>query len=90
VSGGSPFLSAGSPNVVNGAGSVCDQKTSKFFVLCGGISGRTHGYKGSLLKGKGNTKGSLVGRWWSLLAESASLSQVLLKFTLIYGKGGTR
>jgi hypothetical protein len=36
--------------IVNGAGSVCDQKTSKFFVLHGRVHGRTHGCKGSLLK----------------------------------------
>jgi hypothetical protein len=34
----------------NGTGAVCDQKTSKFFVLSGRIYGRTCGCKGSLLK----------------------------------------
>jgi hypothetical protein len=29
---------------------VCDQKSTNFFVLCGRIHGRTHGYKWSLLK----------------------------------------
>jgi hypothetical protein len=36
----------------------CDQKTSKFFVLCRRIHGRKHGYIWSLLK---ITKGSMVG-----------------------------
>jgi hypothetical protein len=32
------------------AGSVCDQRTSKFFVPCGRIYGSTRGYKWNLLK----------------------------------------
>jgi hypothetical protein len=41
------------------------------------------------MSGKGNTKGSMVGAGgdcWQ--TEQASLSQVLLKLSLIYGKGG--
>jgi hypothetical protein len=49
-SGGSPFLLAGFATFVNGGSVVCDQKTSKFLVPNGRIHGRTHGYKGSLLK----------------------------------------
>jgi hypothetical protein len=37
---------------MNGAGAVCDQKTSKSFVPHGRIHGRTHGCKGRLLKVK--------------------------------------
>jgi hypothetical protein len=43
---------------VNGAGSVCDQKTSKFFVPWGRIQGRTRGCKWNLLNiRKGKHKG---------------------------------
>jgi hypothetical protein len=35
---------------VNSAGSVCDQKSSKVFVLWGRIHGRTCGYKWDLVK----------------------------------------
>jgi hypothetical protein len=50
------------PKVVNGAGSVCDQKTSEFFVPSGRIHGRTCGCKWSLLKVReGTTKGSMMG-----------------------------
>jgi hypothetical protein len=35
---------------VNSACAVCDQETSKFFVLCERIHGGTHGCKWSLLK----------------------------------------
>jgi hypothetical protein len=37
-------------NYVKGAGAVCDQTTSKFFVLHERIHGRTCGCKWSLLK----------------------------------------
>jgi hypothetical protein len=74
---------------VNGVGSVCDQKTSKFFVPSGRIHGRIHECKGSLLKVRDrNTKGA-----WQTQVESggrAFLLQVLLKPMLTYGKRGTR
>jgi hypothetical protein len=41
--------------------------------------------------GKGNTKGSMVGHRWSLLAEKVCFSfSGDLKLTLVYGKGGIR
>jgi hypothetical protein len=49
-------------SVASGAGSVCDQKTSKFFVPHGRIHGRTCGYKWSLLKVReGKYKESMMG-----------------------------
>jgi hypothetical protein len=77
---------------VNGAGSFCDQNTSKLFVLCGRIYGRTHECTGGLLKVrerkyKGDHGGAQVefgGR------ESMLFFLILLKLILIYGKGGTR
>jgi hypothetical protein len=47
---------------VNGAGAVCDQKTSKFFVPHGRIHDRIHGCKLSLLKVReGKYKGKCGG-----------------------------
>jgi hypothetical protein len=73
---------------VNGAGLVCDQRTSKFFVPCGGIHGRTHGCKGSFFKSQGRE--TQEGAWWVLMEtegrQHALLSQVLLKLMIIYGK----
>jgi hypothetical protein len=54
---------------LNSVDSASDQKTSKFFVSCGRIHGRTHGCKWSLLEVReGNTKGSMVGLRWKLEA----------------------
>jgi hypothetical protein len=59
--------------IVNGAGAVCDQKISKFFVQCGRIHDRTCGYKGSLLKIRERKyKGEHGGCRQSLLADRAS------------------
>jgi hypothetical protein len=47
---GTVLAKTGLKDSVNSLGSVCDQKTSIFFVPCGRIHGRTHRYKGNLLK----------------------------------------
>jgi hypothetical protein len=63
----------------------------KSLCLAGGIHGRTRGCKGSLLKVKEEKyKREHGGHRWGLLTERASLLRVLLKFTLIHGKRGTR
>jgi hypothetical protein len=78
---------------VNSNGAVCDLKD--FHIVCvprGRIHGRTCGWKGSLLKVRG---GKLQkGAWWDQV-EAGSRErvffslQVLLKPTLIHGKGRT-
>jgi hypothetical protein len=88
-----PVTSLPIHNLVLSADSgVCDQKTSKFFVLCGRIHGRTHGYKWSLLKiREGKYKGEHGGaQVESGGREHASPFQVLLKPMLTHGKGRTR
>jgi hypothetical protein len=52
-------------------GSVCDQKTSKFFVPCGGTYGRTHGCNVSLFKVREREHG---GAQIDLEAEKVSFS----------------
>jgi hypothetical protein len=60
---------------VNSTGSICAQKTSKFFVSHGRIHGRTCGCKGSLLKVREEKyKREHGGHRWSLLAERVSFS----------------
>jgi hypothetical protein len=60
---------------VNSSTAVCDQKISKFFVPCGRIHGRTHGYKGSLLNiKKGKYKREHGWYRWSLLANRECFS----------------
>jgi hypothetical protein len=62
------------PLFVNGAGLACDQKTSKFFVLCGRIQGWTRGYKWNLLKFREEKyKGKHVGLGGSQKQESMFL-----------------
>jgi hypothetical protein len=62
-------------------------------ILCvphGGIYGRIHGYKWSLLKVKeGKYKREHGGTKWKLEIARLSLFQVPLKLRLVYGKGRT-
>jgi hypothetical protein len=60
---------------VNGTSSVCDQKTSKFFVLPGRIHGRTYECKWSLLNiRQRKIQRENDGHRWSLLADKACFS----------------
>jgi hypothetical protein len=63
--------------IVNGTGAVCDQKTSKLFVLCGRIHDRTCGYKCSLLKIR---KGKYKREHGEAQVESGGQKSVLLLF----------
>jgi hypothetical protein len=62
---------------VNGAGVVCDQKTSKFFVLCGRIHGRTRGYNCNFLKVR---EGKYKGKHDGAQVEAGSRESMFLLF----------
>jgi hypothetical protein len=70
---------------VNSAGSVCDQKTSKFFVLHGRIHGRTYGCKRSVLKVR---EAKHKGKHGEAQVEAGSQESVFLLFRCFY-KAGT-